>query len=131
MDLQAALLCEAAVAHDTLLSLVDAGRTQVVGVDFPLPLRMTLALMVNCEESDLDSSHEMRIEVVAAASGAAVGTASRPFSVLPMEIPSAVNVPLVADLSPIGLPDVGDYEVRVFIDDKWLAVLPIQALRGG
>jgi hypothetical protein len=131
VELQAALLCSAASVRDGLLSVIDAGRTQIAGVEFPLALDLTLALMVNCDASEVRASHAVRVAVVASDTEVQVGGMQQCFSPVPQEVSTDINFPLVLDLSPLALPARGDYEVRVFLDDVWRALLPITASLGG
>lgn len=63
MDVPVALLCDFATVREGLLHLLGGGLTRLWRPELPAPLNVTLSLLVELEQDELDVAHELVIDV--------------------------------------------------------------------
>ena len=61
MQIDTALLCEAATVHDNLFFILGGGITDVAYSDYPAELRVTLALRILVHPTEMGRQHHLEI----------------------------------------------------------------------
>jgi hypothetical protein len=116
------MLCEAATAHEGLLNVLGGGITRVHALDYPAPIPLTLALLIELDEATPDK-HAVDL-VLAGEDDNYLGKASLEFGVIPDYLPSVEGSPVtfagVVPLSALTVPTPGEYVITVEIDDELL-----------
>lgn len=123
MEITAALLCDFAQVREGLLFVSSGGITRIFHApdgQFPQPLGLFLALTIEVGPEEIRQVHEIRVQVVQQSSaeviGQVIGGMQPTGATLPLAPGEAGMVPVVIPLGPIGLPELGAYDVRVSAD---------------
>ena len=126
MKLSAATLCDFAQVREGLLFVSSGGVSQLVGQSFPSPINVVLALSFVVDVTTDTGRHSVRI-------GVADGDGEEVGRTLGGEIgwdssgPSgrAAIAHMVLGLAGLELPEPGAHSIRIRVDDKLAAELPL------
>jgi hypothetical protein len=128
MELQAALLCEAASTRDGLLFVLGGGIDHWASPAYPVGLRLTLGVVVEASDRDQGSEHALAVDIldqeaeriggITAAFHFERATGPRPTTKLAFAVP----------LDTVVIPEHGDYEVRLIIDGDTFAATALRAM---
>jgi hypothetical protein len=117
VQLLAALLCDFAQVRDGLMVIVATPITRVVRPEYPSPLKLALAVVVEGAPGDIVGlPHE--VQVIVSIAGQSVAEARLAFSIGEENVAhlapgETVNLPLVIDMSELALPTEGPYTILV------------------
>lgn len=116
-----ALLCDYASVRENLLNVVGGGITRVWRTEFPAPLNLSLALVLELHEMELDRPHEIDIQIMGE-DGQSIAQVKGGFqSAKPpgMEVTETLLVPIALDLRSAGVPALGAYTLSLAIDGSF------------
>ena len=121
MDISTALLCDFAEVREGLLFLVGGPITRLWRPEFPAPMNVCVALVLEGTEGELAGiSHDLQVSVVDAdgrshaEARAGIQAAPEGFGDLaPGEI---VPIPVAVPLLGVPLPEPGSYDVHILLD---------------
>jgi hypothetical protein len=125
MKVVTAMLCNHAVVHSGLLTIVDGGITRSWAPNLPSRLSMWLAVQMGLEPSELGKPHEVRVlflnpdNVRVAQLVSAVQAEKHPKH----EDGERVLVPLAVSLLPVNFEKYGRHSVTIMVDSKVSRVL--------
>jgi hypothetical protein len=112
-----ALLCDFAQVRDRLLFVASGGITRVWRTQFPAPLGVHLALILELDQVELEGPHELQV-IVMGQDGARLAELRGGFQANAgeAELGEMVQIPMAFDLRPVGVPGPGSYDVKIYID---------------
>lgn len=115
MEVTAALLCDYAQVREGLLFVSSGGITRTVVEQVPGPVRLSVALMLELEPSEVELVHEVRVTLAHEGHDLmGVVHAFQPV-VEGLEPGESLQLPLPLQLN-FPAPEVGPYDVRVSAD---------------
>jgi hypothetical protein len=120
-----ALLCDFASVRENLLNVVSGGITRVWRTEFPAPLNLSLALVLEQHEMELDRPHEIDIQIVGE-DGQSIAQVKAGFQTAKppgLEVTETLLVPLALDLRGAGVPSHGAYTLSIAIDGSFATEL--------
>lgn len=127
MQVAAALLCDAASVREGLLFVMGGGITRIWREDFPAPMGVELAVMIEMRQTELARPHEIEVLVqgedgqrVAEARGGLQAGGEVDFG-------ETLLVPIVIPLRNVGLPQRGRFSLEIAIDGGHHRTLMFQA----
>lgn len=119
MDIVAAILCDFASVRAGLLTVVGGGVTRLWRDEYPAPLGVFLAVMLECSTEDLRRPHELQVSVITA-DGAQLAHVQGGFATEDMgdlDPGETTLVPIPLSLQPVGVPGPGRYSIHLSVDD--------------
>ncbi len=129
MDITAALLCDFAQVREGLLFVSSGGITRVMRPEYPAPLGVVLALVVDLDPDEHDQQHRVRVRVIDAHDEVLWdGTAELGVGQIEAETGEHLSLPLVVDLRPVALPADGVYRLEVDANGVLRQVLRLRAI---
>jgi hypothetical protein len=130
VDITAALLCDAATVREGLLHVLGGGITRLLRAQYPAPLGLTLALVLELTPGESGRLHDLEIAVIDSdghrMAGFTAGFQSNPKAELVPGEPIAVA--LTFNLNNVVLPQSGGYSAEILIDGRSDRSLSFQAL---
>lgn len=129
MEIQAALLCDAATVREGLLHVLGAGITRLWRPDLPATFGLALACVLDVAPEDTGSMHEARV-VIFGPEGERVSEATGSFQLPPpprLEPDEHLVVPLVLPLQGQAQ-RYGAFTARMVVDDDVMRVVPFWLL---
>jgi hypothetical protein len=128
MELQAALLCEAASTRDGLLFVLGGGVDHWAPPAYPAGLRLTLGVVVEADDRDQGSEHAFAVDVLDQEAERIVGvTAGFQFEGQ-LDPGQTTKLAFAVPLEGVLIPEYGDYEVRLLVDGDTLAATALRAM---
>lgn len=129
MKLTTTLLCDYAQVRNGLLHVVSGGVNRLVRREFPAPMGVCFAMVMELDHFEGQRSHELTIRIIDAdgteiAQGSGAMQPRRPGSADPL----LGHVPHVFDLRNVRVPAPGLYELKVYMDGAHQADLAFQAV---
>lgn len=129
MDITAALLCDFAQVREGLLFVSSGGITRVIRPEYPAPLGVVLALVVDLDPDEHGEQHRIRVRVIDAHDEVMWdGTAELGVGQVDAEAGEHLSLPLVVDLRPVALPADGVYRLEVDANGVLRQVLRLRAI---
>jgi hypothetical protein len=128
MQLQAALLCEAASTRGGLLFVLGGGIDHWAPPAYPAGLRLTLGVVIEADDRDQGSEHAFAVDIVdekAERIGGITATFGLEAQLGPGE---TCKVTVAVPLEGVVIPEYGDYEVRLLVDGDTLATTALRAM---
>jgi hypothetical protein len=128
VELQAAVLCDTAAVRDGLVTIVNGGIDRWGPPEYPAPLPVTFAGILEVDERAEAREHQLAV-VVVDEELEELGRAHASFSLQgTFEFGDTAKLPIAIPLAGITVPNYGDYEVRIIVDDDILIRLPLRAM---
>ena len=128
MQLQAALLCEAASTRDGLLFVLGGGVDHWAPPAYPAGLRLTLGVVVEADDRDKGSEHALAVDILDQEARRIGGiTAGFQFEGH-MDPGQTTKLTFAVPLEAVVIPEYGDYEVRLIMDGDTLAAMALRAM---
>lgn len=125
---QLATLCDAASVREGLLSVLGAGISLLQRTSFPAPLGVTIAALFELDEAPI-SNPTIRF-TVRSGSGDEVGITDYigelDQALLFTNFPA--TLPVILNANDLLLPQAGDYQLKIYIDDAEIATIRFRAL---
>lgn len=129
MDITAALLCDFAQVREGLLFVSSGGVTRVMRPEYPAPLGVVLALVVDLDPDEHDQQHRVRVRVIDSHDEVFWdGTAELGVGQVDAETGEHLALPLVVDLRPVALPADGLYRIEADANGVLRQVLRLRAI---
>lgn len=128
MQVAAALICDFASVREGLLFVVGGGITRVWRREFPAPLNVALALLLEAHPTEANRPHEVDV-IVQSEDGAAVAQLKGGFQISTNEGARAGEpalIPFVIDFRSVAVPKHGGYSVEILLDSTHMRSLPFQ-----
>lgn len=129
MRLAVAVLCDSASVREGTLGMLGGGLDTAWREEFPAPLLMTLALMLEIPMEETGQATPIEVAVIEASatnSDEAMFVAQGEINT--ERVPdSGVYVSMPLDLSQVTIPLVGDYECRISVAGEVHTVIPFRA----
>ena len=130
MDLQTAMLCEAATVRDGLLYILGGGVSTYTVAQYPTPLGVSLAVLIELDYLDQGEPHGFRITLLDA-EACELGRAEGEFATMvELDLNVVATLPAAIPLAGMTLPAPGNYEIRLEIDGNTRARLPLESRAG-
>ena len=132
MKVCAAAICDFAQARDGLLTVVSAGINRLWRPQYPAPMGVMLALIVEVSEGEAKVPREIRLRVEDG-DGAPLAEASAGFQIEPppaqLDPGELMMVPFAVDFRTVQLPAAGRYQIVVDLmtDEVEPTVLALRA----
>lgn len=120
VQVNTALLCDFAETRDHLLFMVAAGITRVVRTEYPAPLGVCLALLLELHRSERDRPHELVINLINA-DGVSIAKVQAGFQASAgpdTDVHEPSFLPVALDLRNVGLPAQGWYSAEININGE-------------
>lgn len=120
MQVTAAFLCDAASVREGLLHVLGGGITRLWRQEFPAPLGVSVALLLELHRQELDRPHELNI-IVMGEDGQPIAEAKGGFQAPTnpaLEVHEGLLVPMTLDLRTASLPSAGAYTVDISVDGE-------------
>jgi len=136
VDVDFAMLCDAATVREGLLHMLGGGINRVVRPTYPAPLGVVLAMRIMVHPTEIDRSHHLTV-VLQDADGGRNATLEIDFNVPPeaastLEPGEEAPVVLPIGFPPhIGLPAPGRHSFEILIDGIHQKSVPFSASQGG
>ncbi len=130
MEIDSALLCDAATVREGLLHILGGGITRIARPEYPAYVGMTLALRILVHPTEADRQHQLEVQLLSADGARIVGFQAQfgindPSVLMPGE---QISVPLPITPPPqIQLPAAGTYSFEVLVDGVHQASVPFMA----
>lgn len=122
------MLCDAATIRENLLHVLGGGVTHVIRPSFPAPLGCTLALSFYVKYGGgTDVVHKVDVTGYKVGVSEPIFQYTTEFAIAEEPPAGAESVGLAIPLDNIGLPEPGDYEIAVGVNDEQLTVIPFTA----
>ena len=125
MKFRISALCDAANTREGMLSVLSAGITVIARPQFPAPMGLSLALLLEAEGDELAAAHQLGVTVKAPDGEDTLATIVADFH---FEQPGAddpaatagipVQAPFGASLDGVLIPAPGVYEVTITLDGE-------------
>ncbi|MCC6338569.1 MAG: hypothetical protein KJ056_02000 [Acidimicrobiia bacterium] len=129
MEITAALLCDFAQVREGLLFVSSGGITRVMRPEYPAPLGVVLALVVDLDPEEHGEQHRVRVRVIDAHDTVLWdGTAELGVGQVQAETGEHISLPLVVDLRPVALPADGVYRLEVDANGVLRQILRLRAI---
>lgn len=126
-----AMLCDAATVREGLLNVLGAGITQLNREQFPAPMGVQLALLLNASQDEMSKNHRMKLALLHQA-GDKVAELAVDFAVGAnpgTQKAQPITVPIIASFQQQNLPKEGGYVIELSIDDKLAKKLEFYAAK--
>lgn len=120
MQVAAAFLCDAASVREGLLHVLGGGITRLWRQEFPAPLGVSVAILLELHRQELDRPHELNI-VIMGEDGQSIAEVKGGFQVPAgpvLEVHEGQLVPMTLDLRVAALPSAGPYTVDISVDGE-------------
>lgn len=120
MQVTAAFLCDAASVREGLLHVLGGGITRLWRQEFPGPLGVSVALLLELHRQELDRPHELNI-IVMGEDGQQVAEVKGGFQAPAspnLEVHERQLIPMTLDLRAAEVPAAGAYTVDISIDGE-------------
>jgi len=120
MQVAAAFLCDAASVREGLLHVLGGGITRVWRQEFPGPMGMSVAMLLELHRQELNRPHELSITVMGE-DGQSVAEVKGGFQAPAnpnLEVHEGLLVPMTLDLRAAAIPAAGAYTVDISIDGE-------------
>ena len=136
MKLNTALLCDFAQVRQNLLFISSGGISRIQRAEYPAPLRVHLALMIEVHPIEADHPHEVEV-FLQSQDGHRLASLKAGFQLDPPPpeggVPDEyltmnITLPLVVPMTGIKIPEPGRYAVEILIDATHVQSLPIRAV---
>jgi hypothetical protein len=122
------MLCDTAAARDGLLTIVNGGIDHWGPPEYPAPLNVAFAAMLETDDRDQGPEHEFAV-VVVDENLSEVGRGQGAFQVQgSLGGGETAKLPFVISLGGITIPGYGDYEIQTVLDGEVIARLPLRAM---
>jgi hypothetical protein len=130
VQLDFAVLCDAATAREGLLNILGAGVALASRPSFPGPVGLALAVSVLLDENEFGERHRVTATVRAARGGDPVAEIVGEFIAerTAEEPEGQIRAGLAFPMYGLILPREGRYEFEVRLDDELVTTLPLLAL---
>lgn len=117
MQVSAAILCDFASVRENLITIVGGGVTRVIRPEFPAPMGVALALVLELHQMELGKPHELEV-LVQGQDGEQVASIVGGFNLgrAQAEPGETVLAPMPFDLRNVGVPAPGVYSIEVAVD---------------
>ncbi|WP_419837002.1 DUF6941 family protein [Candidatus Poriferisodalis sp.] len=115
MIVRVAALCDFAQVRERMLTIASAGVTRALRADFPAPMGVMLALMLELSAAEAKLPHEI-VARVEDSDGQQLAEAMAAFQIgeiLDLDPGEMLLIPTVLDLREVALPKPGRYQVVV------------------
>jgi len=127
MELQTAMLCEAATVRDGLLYILGGGVSCCSAPQYPIQLQVSLAVMIELDYLDQGEAHKFVVTLLDA-EARELGRGEGEFATLQeLDLDAVATLPAVIPLAGMTLPVAGDYEIRLEIDGDTRSRLPFHS----
>jgi hypothetical protein len=130
LEASAAFLCDAAEVREGLLFVLGGGITRLWRGNWPAPLDVSVALMLELHHTEIGVPHELHV-IVQDEDGNRLGEIQGGFQTNPGEPMTAAEtllVPMVIDMrGGTPLPQPGYYSIEVAVDGGHLKTIQFQA----
>lgn len=128
MQLSSALLCDFAQVRDGLLFVSSGGVTRLYRSDFPAPMGVCLALVMEAHPTEATRPHELQV-IIQGQDGERVAELTAGFqlsadSTAALETGENVQLPQALDLRPVGLTSSGPHTIEILIDGVHARTMP-------
>jgi hypothetical protein len=119
MNVAAAFLCDAATVREGLLHVLGGGVTRLWRDEFPAPMNVAIALLLELDRSELGRPHQLEMAVMDE-DGGSVATVQGGFQFPPqpsLEFGENAVIPFTVPLHEAAVPKVGPYSISIHIDN--------------
>jgi hypothetical protein len=119
MNIGAAFLCDSASVREGLLHVLGGGITRLWRDQYPAPMNVALALLLELDRTELGRPHQLEITVMGE-DGADIARVEGGFQSPPnpnLDFGEDALVPFIIPLQPVGLPNEGRYVISIMIDN--------------
>lgn len=126
MQVAAALICDFASVREGLLFIVGGGITRVWRREFPAPLSVAVALLLEAHPTEAIRPHEVEV-IVQSEDGDPVGQLKGGFQInraTGAVAGEAALIPFVVDFRGATVPKRGGYSVEILLDGTHMRSLP-------
>jgi hypothetical protein len=128
MELQAALLCEAASTRDGLLFVLGGGIDHWAPPAYPAGLGLTLGVVIEADDRDQGSEHVLAVDILDQ-DGERIGGITAGFGFEgPLGPGETTKLAFAVPLQGVVIPEYGDYEVRLVIDGDTFMATALRAM---
>lgn len=132
MQLTTCLLCDFAQVREGLLFVASGGVTMLTRSEWPAPMGVHLALMLQMHPTEAPRPHELQI-IVQGEDGQRIAEAVGGFQVEPDQLGtypagSEISIPFVLPLTNVPLNQAGVYSLEVLIDGAHTRTMRFDAL---
>ena len=131
MNVDCALLCDAATVREGLLHILGGGVTRISRPEFPAQLGVQVALRIVIHPTESGTQHSARM-VLQNEDGATVGELGFEFaidqqglSLVPGEL---ISLPIAVPVQQLSLPRPGGYSFEILIDNNHQVSMPFFAV---
>jgi len=132
MNVDCALLCDAATVREGMLHILGGGVTRIARQGFPTQLGVALALRIVIHTTETGSQHAARV-VLQSEDGAEVGRIEFGFNIdaastaalVPGEM---ISLPVALPTNQLVLPHAGGYSLEILIDGNHQVSVPFQII---
>lgn len=123
------LLCDYAQVRNGLLHVIAGGVNRLVRREFPAPMGVCFAMVMELDQFEARRTHELTIRIVDA-DGAEVAQGTGAMRPRQPGAPGPLrsHVPHVFDLRNVRIPTAGLYELKVYMDGAHQADVPFEAV---
>ncbi len=125
MRVNTALLCNYAEVRENLLYLVSGGITRIYRTEYPSPLNVCLALVIELHRTEREKLHELLVDIIDE-DGKLVAKIQGGFQQTSgegVEFHEATFMPVVFDLRNVTVEHAGWYETNINVDGNQLQSL--------
>lgn len=129
MRVNSAILCDFAEVRDNLLFVVGGGITRLFRPEWPGPMNVSLALMVELERNDRERPHELDVQIIDE-DGNPVARIQGAFQQGPgpdTDFHEITFFPFTFDLRQVGIAHAGWHSVEISIDGRQEQTLRFRA----
>lgn len=127
--LGAALLCDAASLRENLVHILGGGITQIVRPDYPAPLACDIAITIYVGADDIDGPFPLSAVCADPKTGEDLFGFEVIINVSPEPTHGPQSVSIVIPFSGMGIPEPGQYWIKVSANGAELGSVPFTALK--
>lgn len=127
MQVASALLCDAASVREGLLFVMGGGITRLWRENFPAPMAVELAVVLELRQSELSRPHEIEVIVQGEDGGRVAHVKGGVQAAGDLEFGETLLVPIILSLRDAGLPREGRYDIEIAVDGNHHRTIMFQA----